>query len=211
MPRRDRAAGARSISARTSRTVWGIEPRRLCLIAYSGTLVGVTRTTADLSALGADSVRLAVLRARHIRVSANPAHDSRGRSPPFRLECAGCYKGGQPVQTPRLGAALHANGVLVRERDGSGPRASSGRNGHSIGTRCGHSAATSLARCLSRNEKPPLCGGFPVERAGLEPATPSLQILLRGGLEDRWWSGPRKQAVCRAWRRQRWSLSVNVI
>jgi hypothetical protein len=45
-----------------------------------------------------------------------------------------------------------------------------------------HFAATPLAGCHPRNRKPPIYGGFLMERTGLEPVTPSLQILLRGGL-----------------------------
>jgi hypothetical protein len=38
-----------------------------------------------------------------------------------------------------------------------------------------HFAATPLAGCHPRNRKPPIYGGFLMERTGLEPVTPSLQ------------------------------------
>jgi len=71
---------------------------------------------------------------------------------------------------------------------------------------------TVLTRARETTTKTPqLHGPSKVERAGLEPATPSLQIFLRGGLDGSAVIGATETAVRSESHRQQWSWFVDMI
>ena len=81
-----------------------------------------------------------------------------------------------------------------------------------MGTNVTVADVTTAIEAEPDQEKSPVVQGFSgMERAGLEPATPSLQIRLRGGLGGSAVVWPRTQARCCARRRRRWSRLVSVI
>jgi len=61
------------------------------------------------------------------------------------------------------------------------------------------------------NGNPRLAGVSRVERAGLEPATPSLQILLRGGHQGSVLVGAKEARRLRECGGRRWAGFVGVI